>query len=69
MLRSSGLLPRVVDTDHHQQQCIDGEFGKMEYCIEMKEACGITAAYMYKLNIKRYEHKNNTRLHLRPGGE
>jgi histidinol phosphatase-like PHP family hydrolase len=26
----------------------DGTFGKMEYCIEMKEACGITAADMYK---------------------
>ncbi|QRX63709.1 DUF1080 domain-containing protein [Dysgonomonadaceae bacterium zrk40] len=30
----------------------DGNFGKMEYCIEMKEACGITAADMYKPNIQ-----------------
>ncbi|NLY25362.1 MAG: DUF1080 domain-containing protein [Bacteroidales bacterium] len=30
----------------------DGSFGKMEYCIEMKEACGITAADMYKPYIK-----------------
>ncbi len=31
----------------------DGDFGKMEYCIEMKEACGITAADMYKPNIQQ----------------
>lgn len=30
----------------------DGNFGKMEYCIEMKEACGITVADMYKPNIQ-----------------
>ena len=30
----------------------DGDFGKLEYCIQMKEACGITAADMYKPNIK-----------------
>ena len=30
----------------------DGDFGKMEYCIEMKKACGITAADMYKPNIQ-----------------
>jgi hypothetical protein len=30
----------------------DGNFGKMEYCIEMKEACGITAVDMYKPNIQ-----------------
>ncbi len=30
----------------------DGDFGKMEYCIEMKEACGITASDMYKPKIK-----------------
>lgn len=31
----------------------DGDFGKLEYCIQMKEACGITAADMYKPNIKK----------------
>lgn len=30
----------------------DGDFGKLEYCIQMKEACGITAEDMYKPNIK-----------------
>jgi Histidinol phosphatase and related hydrolases of the PHP family len=30
----------------------DGDFGKLEYCIQMKEACGITAADMYKPEIK-----------------
>ncbi|MBF6629256.1 MAG: DUF1080 domain-containing protein [Proteiniphilum sp.] len=30
----------------------DGDFGKMEYCFQMKEECGITAADMYKPNIK-----------------
>lgn len=30
----------------------DGDFGKMEYCIEMKDACGITATDMYKPNIQ-----------------
>lgn len=31
----------------------DGAFGKMAYCIEMKEACGITAADMYKPTKKQ----------------
>ncbi|MBK5196325.1 MAG: DUF1080 domain-containing protein [Proteiniphilum sp.] len=32
----------------------DGSFGKMEYCIEMKEACDITAADMYNpIQIKQ----------------
>ena len=30
----------------------DGDFGKLEYCIQMKEACGLTAADMYKPIIK-----------------
>ena len=30
----------------------DGDFGKMEYCIKMKEECGITAEDMYKPNMK-----------------
>lgn len=30
----------------------DGDFGKLEYCIRMKEACGITAAHMYQPKIK-----------------
>lgn len=30
----------------------DSDFGKLEYCIRMKEACGITAEDMYKPNIK-----------------
>lgn len=30
----------------------EGDFGKMEYCIEMKEACGITAADMYNPTLK-----------------
>lgn len=30
----------------------DGDFGKLEYCIQMKEACGITASDMYKPVIK-----------------
>lgn len=30
----------------------DGDFGKLEYCITMKERCGLTAADMYKPIIK-----------------
>ena len=30
----------------------DGDFGKLEYCIKMKELCGLTAADMYKPIIK-----------------
>ena len=30
----------------------DGDFGKLEYCLQMKDECGITAADMYKPNIK-----------------
>lgn len=30
----------------------DGDFGKMAYCFQMKEECGITAADMYKPTIK-----------------
>ncbi|WP_298646958.1 DUF1080 domain-containing protein [uncultured Proteiniphilum sp.] len=30
----------------------DGDFGKLEYCIRMKDECGITAADMYKPDIK-----------------
>lgn len=30
----------------------DGDFGKLEYCIQMKDECGITAADMYKPGIK-----------------
>ena len=30
----------------------DGDFGKLEYCITMKEACGLTAEDMFKPNIK-----------------
>jgi hypothetical protein len=30
----------------------DGDFGKLEYCVQMKEACGITATDMYKPNLK-----------------
>lgn len=30
----------------------DGDLGKLEYCIQMKDECGITAADMYKPNIK-----------------
>lgn len=30
----------------------DGDFGKLEYCIQMKDECGITAADMYKPDIK-----------------
>lgn len=29
----------------------DGDFGKMEYCIKMKEECGLTAEDMYKPNM------------------
>ena len=29
----------------------DGDFGKMEYCIKMKEECGLTADDMYKPNM------------------
>jgi hypothetical protein len=29
----------------------DGDFGKLEYCIRMKEECGITAEDMYKPNM------------------
>ena len=31
----------------------EGDFGKMEYCFEMKEACGITAADMYNPTQKK----------------
>ncbi|MEA5127004.1 MAG: family 16 glycoside hydrolase [Proteiniphilum sp.] len=30
----------------------DGDFGKLEYCIQMKDECDITATDMYKPNIK-----------------
>jgi len=30
----------------------DGDFGKLEYCIKMKEACGLTAEDMFQPNIK-----------------
>lgn len=30
----------------------DGDFGKLEYCIRMKEECGLTAEDMYKPNMK-----------------
>lgn len=30
----------------------DGNFGKLEYCIRMKEACGLTAAHMYQPKIR-----------------
>ncbi len=30
----------------------DGDFGKLEYCIKMKELCGLTAADMYEPIIK-----------------
>ncbi len=30
----------------------EGDFGKLEYCIQMKDECGITATDMYKPNIK-----------------
>lgn len=30
----------------------DSDFGKLEYCIQMKDECGITAADMYKPEIK-----------------
>lgn len=30
----------------------NGDFGKLEYCIRMKEACGLTAAHMYQPKIK-----------------
>lgn len=29
----------------------DGDFGKLEYCIQMKDACGLTSADMYKPNM------------------
>ncbi|MEN6588156.1 MAG: family 16 glycoside hydrolase [Proteiniphilum sp.] len=30
----------------------DGDFGKLEYCIRMKEACGLTAEDMYQPDIR-----------------
>ncbi|MDD4778636.1 MAG: DUF1080 domain-containing protein [Fermentimonas sp.] len=30
----------------------DGDFGKLEYCIRMKEECGLTAEDIYKPNMK-----------------
>ena len=30
----------------------EGDFGKMEYCIKMKEECGLTAEDMYKPNME-----------------
>lgn len=30
----------------------DADFGKLEYCVRMKDECGITAEDMYKPNMK-----------------
>lgn len=30
----------------------EAQFGKLEYCIRMKEACGLTAEHMYKPKVK-----------------
>ncbi len=31
----------------------DGDFGKLEYCFRMKEACGLTAEHMYQPKIRK----------------